>query len=376
MAPQPKIQECARVSPGLNFESQFKRLIYACQDKKLRRDVLKYFRYHPLLKVHDIARSFYMLTALEEGKDLSLDFLNLSQEPSGAVSLFRYGGFPWYGLPYPAEHAELGALLLRIAQFYPEIATSIEKMKEFQKALVTHEGSIFPSLWAQQRCRPLQEREKVGCAFFKDSSEYNFIDEKLGYWMKRTISSSAYVTGTGCRSGVGAYYFGDVGIASYGPIYGEIGFGISGIVKNFYGDERGASFLSSVTIPHTRKTGFTYLEDAHLGNLVGHHIYFSEQGCRVFSQLHGSSPQASYLLFCKGKSCQVVGGPKLRAASFDSYKGPSEEVIILGNESLHILSSSARMEIFALERSLWGSQFMLRFPYTKGVLSLEFVKPK
>ncbi len=390
MGSQLRLQECIEVFPHLNFDSQVKQLIYACQDKNLRNFVFKFFRHHPLLKVHDIARAIYLLMALEEGQDLGLDFLKLQQELSGAVRLFCYGGFPWKGLPYPGEHAELGLLLLQISRFYDESLVHAKMMNSFQQAMFMHEATVFPALWSQEHTRSIKEKTTLSKSFLYQldqqiANEYSFTDPHLGFWMQRTRSSSAFISGSGCKSGIGAYYSGDVGIVNYGPCHGDIsdcsGFGLSGVVKEFSCTENNGittcSFLSSTSLPYPRLTGFTFLQDAYLGDKIRHTVNVSEKDCRVHSLLEEDLSNLTFSIFCKGKSCQVVEGPRLRSSSLDSYKGPTNDVIIQGErDSLRILSSSPHMEIFSLQgkERFWGSNFLINIPYKDASLSLVFEK--
>lgn len=391
MGLQLRLQECVEVFPHLNFDAQVRELIYACQNKELRDFVFKFFRYHPLLKVHDIARAIYLLMALEEGRDLGLDFLKLHQESSGAVRLFCYGGFPWKGLPYPGEHAELGLLLLQISRFYDESFHLAEKMGSFQQALFMHEETIFPALWSQETTRSVKEKTSLSRSFLYQldqqvANEFTLIEPDLGFWMQRTCSSSAFVSGSGCKSGVGAYYFGDVGVVNYGPCYGDIsdcqGFGISGIVKEFSCVEQVGeticSFLSSTSLPYTRSTGFPYLQDAHLGIHVRHDCRISGRTCQVRSFLiEENSDHLTFSIFCKGKICRVVEGPRLRSNSLDSYKGPANDIIIQGErDALRIVTSGCRMEIFSLhgKENFWGSNFLINIPYKDSCVSLIFEK--
>ncbi|AHK63056.1 hypothetical protein BOKEGFJH_00183 [Chlamydia avium] len=391
MGLQLRLQECIEVFPHLSFDAQVKELIYACQNKELRDFVFKFFRYHPLLKVHDIARAIYLLMALEEGQDLGLDFLKLQQELSGAVRLFCYGGFPWRGLPYPGEHAELGLLLLQISRFYDQSLKLAEMMGSFHQAMFMHEETVFPALWSQEITSPIREKTSLSKSFLYQLdqqiiNEYTSVEPTLGFWMQRTCSSSAFVSGSGCKSGIGAYYFGDVGVVNYGPCYGDIsdcqGFGISGTVKEFsFVENEGeieCSFLSSTSLPYLRSTGFSYLQDAHLGIRVRHNFWISGRKCKVKSLLEEEdSRNLTFSIFCKGKICQVVEGPRLRSSSLDSYKGPANDVIIHGErDSLRILTSSLRMEIFSLqgERSFWGSNFLINIPYQDACVSLVFEK--
>ncbi|MEF9519870.1 hypothetical protein SBV45_04855 [Chlamydia crocodili] len=390
MGSQLRLQECIEVFPHSNFDLQVKQLIYASQDKKLRNFVFKFFRHHPLLKVHDIARAIYLLMALEEGQDLGLDFLKLEQECSGATRLFCRGGFPWKGLPYPGEHAELGLLLLQISRFYDNSLKYAEKMNSFQQALFMHESTIFPALWSQEHTRSIKEKTTLSKSFLYQldqqvASEYSFTDPNLGFWMQRTRSASIFVSGSGCKSGVGSYYSGDVGIVNYGPCCGDIsdckGFGLCGMVKDFSILESQSvteiSFLCATAIPYSRITGFSYLQDAYLGSKIRHHIKISERQCEVLSLIEEDPCKSTFSIFCKGKSCQVVEGPRLRSSSLDSYKGPSNDVIIHGErDSLRILCSSPYMEIFSLQgkERFWGSNFLINIPYKDASVSVVFEK--
>lgn len=372
--------------PSLNFDSQVKRFIDACRDKGSRSSILKYFRYHPLLKVHDIARAIYLLMALEEGQDLGLSFLDLDILPSGGVRLFNRGGFPWQGLPYPAEQAELALLLLKIAEFYEDSASFAVDIARFQQVLFNHESIVFPSLWTQECGRASKEKTGLCTTLLYQldcqvDSEYQFSDNVLGLWVQRNRSFSAYVSGSGCKSGVGAYYLDDVGIVNYGPCYGDIsdcsGFGICGSPKEFSLDSNGTViFTSSTVLPCPRLTGFSYLQDAYLGAHVVHSVHVEESRCEVISLLE--DPQGmTFSIFAKGQGCQVVNGPRLRSRSLDSYKGPINDILLQGERmSLRIIASSSKMEIFSLEGGtrFWGSNFLISFPYTNGEIRVLFEK--
>ncbi|KTF28598.1 hypothetical protein cpL1_0633 [Chlamydia pecorum] len=390
MGSQLNLQEYGRVFPNPNFDLQLKLFICACQDKSLRQSVLKYFRYHPLLKAHDIARAVYLLIALEEGQDLGLGFLKLSQDLSGAVKLFSHGGFPWGGLPYPAEHAELGLLLLQVAEFYHESLSNAEKMSAFHQAMFTHEHGIFPSLWSQENTRSSLEKTSLSKSFLyrldqQVLPEYTFSDPNLGFWMMRTHSSSAYVSASGCKSSVCSYCWGDVGIIACGPSYGEIsdcqGFGLCGVAKEFscvvHNVSSEFSFLNSIAVPYPRLTGFSYLQDAYLGVKVRHQINVSEKQCQVRSFIQEPSERISFSVFCRAKHCQVVNGPKLRSNSLDSYKGPTNDVLLVGDQgAIRVLSAAPRMEIFSLqgEESFWGGNFLINIPYRDSEVLLVFEK--
>lgn len=390
MGLQSRLQHCIEVSQNSNFDSQVKQFIYACQDKTLRQSVLKIFRYHPLLKIHDIARAVYLLMALEEGEDLGLSFLNVQQYPSGAVELFSCGGFPWKGLPYPAEHAEFGLLLLQIAEFYEESQAYVSKMSHFQQALFDHQGSVFPSLWSQENSRLLKEKTTLSQSFLfqlgmQIHPEYSLEDPALGFWMQRTRSSSAFVAASGCQSSLGAYSSGDVGVIAYGPCSGGISdcyyFGCCGIAKEFVCQKSHQtteiSFLTSTGKPHPRNTGFSYLRDSYVHLPIRCKITISDKQYRVHAALAEATSAMTFSIFCKGKNCQVVDGPRLRSCSLDSYKGPGNDIMILGeNDAINIVSASPYMEIFALQgkEKFWNADFLINIPYKEEGVMLIFEK--
>ncbi|WP_201456817.1 hypothetical protein [Chlamydia sp. 17-3921] len=390
MGPQLKLQEYNKALPSPNFDLQLKLFICACQDKNIRQFVLKSFRYHPLLKAHDIARAVYLLMALEEGEDLGFSFLKLRQELSGAVKIFSHGGFPWGGLPYSAEHSELGLLLLQISEFYDESLSCARKMADFQQAVFNHEGSVFPSLWSQENSRSFQEKTTLSKSFLyrldqQVLSECSFKDLGIGFWMSRNCSSSAYVSASGCKSSIGSYLWGDVGIVAYGPCYGDIsdcqGFGLCGVAKEFSYFERESSiefsFLSSTAVPCSRLTRFSFLQDAYLGIKVRYQINFSEKQCQIRSFLQEPSQVTTFSIFCNGKHCQVVNGPRLRSSSLDSYKGPTNDIIIMGDQgSMRVFSAAPCMEIFSLQGKdrFWGSNFLINIPYRDDEILLVFEK--
>ncbi len=363
----------------MNFESQISHLIHASRDKKSIETVLRLFYHHPLLRVHDIARAIYLLLALENGKDIPLDFLRLSIAEQGYMRLFQQSGFIWGGLPYPAEQAELGLLLIQIADFYEESRQYVEKIRSFQQALFSHSGDLFPSLWSQEISRPIRERSQLCHAFLSKLEDplqhmYTWFDAHLGFWMHRKGDSSAYVSGTGCKSGVGGVFFHDVGIVNCGPCSGELGeegvFGISGLAKQFsysQGDTTSISFHSNMVHPDLRNTGFMYLKDARQGTPIQHHVCIQDHRYSVVSTLEEPMPTASFSIFCKGSSCVIdKEGPRLRVSSLDSYKGPSKEIFIYGQDAaLRLTLSSVKMQVFALpgDHRFWGSHFLVNIPY-------------
>ncbi|SPN73549.1 hypothetical protein C10C_0379 [Chlamydia serpentis] len=390
MGLQSGLQKCIEVSQNLNFDAQVKQFIYACQDKALRKSVLKTFRYHPLLKIHDIARAVYLLIALEEGEDLGLNFLNMQQHGSGAVELFSRGGFLWRGLPYPAEHAEFGLLILQISEFYEEIRACVSKIGSFQQAMFDHQGVVFPSLWSQEYSRPLKEKTGLSQSFLLQLGiqilpEYDLMDPALGFWMQRTRSSSAFVAASGCQSSLGAYYSGDVGVIAYGPCSGDISdccyFGGCGVAKEFYCQKSSEiteiSFLSSTGIPHPRNTRFSYIQDSYADVPLSCHITVSDKQCRVDAIFDKKTPATTFSIFCKGNSCQVIDGPRLRSYSLDSYKGPTNDITILGqNDIMNISCVGTYMEIFALQgkEKFWNADFLINIPPKEDRVTLIFEK--
>ncbi|MBQ8498333.1 hypothetical protein [Chlamydia sp.] len=374
---------------GKNFDLQSKYLIELFQNKKLRKTAVRYFLHHPLLRVHDIARAAYLLAALEEGFDLGYQFLCMHQAQSGAVLLFHKAGFLWGGLPYPGEHVEMAMFLSRISEFYDEGRESVERMMTFQQALFSHERKIFPALWSQEGTRSEQATTVSKLPFYQKEESFQdcmrLTENSLGFWMRRTASFSAYVSGSGCKSGVGAFFSGDVGVVNYGPCIGDpgecLGFGLCGGVKEFFCEERNEettiTFSASLSSPCSRITGFPHLQDALFGTESRHCIDISENKCYIRSYLKEENPEVFFTVFCKGVQCQVSNGPKLRTGAPDSYKGPARDIFIKGEkESIRILSSSPYMEIFSLqgEDRFWGSSFLVNLPYTQNNVNVLFEK--
>ena len=76
-----------------------------------------------------------LLAASRCGAGGAPDSLNLYELHSGAIGLFRWGFFPWGGLPYPFEHARLGILLMGLGQL-----ERAQRMAAWQRQMVDHRG--------------------------------------------------------------------------------------------------------------------------------------------------------------------------------------------------------------------------------------------
>ncbi|WP_213357832.1 hypothetical protein [Chlamydiifrater phoenicopteri] len=368
------------------FEENIKILLEAYYDESKRGSILKAFKKHPILKAHEIAAAAYMLSSLEEGIDLDFSFLNLESSNSGAVKLFRYGGLPWGGLPYPREHAELGLMLLKIGEFYDEARDRAQAMIAYQQALFTHEEKVLPSLWTQGGNYKEKEVTRVSKSFLyqmgeKPFSEYSFVDHELGFWMRRSLSSAAFISASGCKSGMGAFLVGDSGVISYGPHEGEIdhclGFGLASLVKSFVINEGKdaveASFISRASKTSSDRSRYRVFTNSGIGPHVSSHVVIAENSF-LFESVKMEHSSHTFSLFFKGKTCSVSGGPALRATAPDSYRGPMSSIIIRGErDGVRLTFSSARDEIkiFSLNggADFWGADFLVNVSYKESKIA-------
>nr|WP_213318469.1 hypothetical protein [Chlamydiifrater volucris] len=366
-----------------SFEESVRVLLGAYYNESKRRSVLNLFKRHPVLKAHEIAAAAYMLSSLEEGVNLDFSFLGLDSFESGAVKLFRYGGFSWGGLPYPGEHAELGLLLLKIGEFYDEARERAKSMIPFQQSLFTHEERVLPSLWTQGGNYREKEVTRVSKSFLyqmdkKPFSEYSFMDKELGFWMRRSLSSAAFIAASGCKSGMGAFLIGDTGVITYGPHEGEIdlchGFGLASLAKSFSiregEDFIEASFVSRASKLSSNRSRYKSFTDSGIGPHVSSKVIVSENFFTFESMMMESSLH-TFSLFFKGKTCSVSGGPALRATAPDSYRGPMSSIIIRGAREgvrLTFLSACDDIKIFSLNGGpdFWGADFLVNVSYKES----------
>ncbi len=133
----------------------------------------------PLLEEHELIHAAYVLLSKRIGRERPLP--QFSQHPSGALTFFEKGIFPWGSLPYPREHAELGCILSEMDQ--EECHEIVHKMAQFQLATLDHQKRPIHTLFHQEKGCRYEELEKAVDLFFLQtrieiSSDHRFVDEK------------------------------------------------------------------------------------------------------------------------------------------------------------------------------------------------------
>ncbi|MEG0036687.1 MAG: hypothetical protein RSB82_02525 [Victivallaceae bacterium] len=385
----------------LNYESDIKTLL-SLSDSKCYSRILD-FKYHPVLKVHELAYALYLSYLSDEDFRLE-DRTVFNKTEQGTILLFERACFLWGGLPYLAEYAELGLILLRLSQRDEKYLSVIQNMIAYQQAVFDHRGVVFPTLYRQGIGRNLKEITNI-CRLFMERfgvetrTDYRFSDKELGFWMTRSSDFSSYVCASGCKSGMGAFLKGDIGIIGFGtqstPPEDTSGFGIAGFSGDFVTEdvdenefmENGTlfkvSYHFSAASPSDKPSGFRFLRDSAL---PGERFYcqtnVSPKSYQVFLGRKELQPKDSYgiSVFCIGRSCRIEGGPSLRANSLDSYKGPMKPVILTGDSGDMVVGCSGTevMEIFSLQGndSFWGADFIIVFKDLKGPFNIFFQNEK
>lgn len=364
------------------YEDKLKKLLDAFVYNENLNFILNVFENDSLIKIHEIGKALYLLISFKCCPYKSYDALDINFTKKRTVCLFARANFIWGALPYPAEQAELGSLLLQLSIYnskYKEIALD---MLDFQQASLTHKCEVFSSLFVQSISRNFDDINRASHIFLSKMNvsyleDYFFIDEEIGFMMLRNKESSAYITGSGCKSSLGAFLFKDVGIVALGPHQGvpESGeeFGISGKAHyfQFFQNEKSTNiaFSSSLSSISKRNTNFQFLKDSSFSfskvnicaeiSLLKYFIDIEFVNC--------SKENSFFSLFCKAHTCSIFKGPCLRAYSLDSYKGPVNDVILRGlnGESIiiELFGGSKNLQIFSLpgDNTFWGANFLMLF---------------
>jgi hypothetical protein len=171
-----------------------------------------------LLQEHELLHAYAYLLAKRER--LPFPPLNIEQAESGCVLLIRSHFFPWAGLPYPQEHAELGWLLLQTGEepFY-KIACN---MAAFQYATLDHDKRPLFAIYRQEAVGKYGELCEANRTFFAAlpadiKKGPSFFDAELGIVSLRRDEETFFSSASGCKSGIGALLFRDVGILNFAP---------------------------------------------------------------------------------------------------------------------------------------------------------------
>ena len=215
------------------------------------------------MEEHELAQALFALQCKSSG--LPIPAVQLDQNQSGAIPLFRRGGYPWGALPYPKEHAELGRALALLG--YEE---SARKVAQWQKNTLDHRGKPIHSLFLQEGGCGYSELEAANQQLFEAVHEEIGLDETVtdpdfGLLGKRTQESTILSVASGCKSGMGVFLCQNGGIVNYGPQLlpvGECsGFGIAGRPQNLRLTDETLSYRTQVAAPNSRRTGFSHLKD-------------------------------------------------------------------------------------------------------------------
>lgn len=363
------------------YEMRLKRLLQAFISGKDSIFFLNLFKDDALISIHEIGQALYTLLFFECFPSKNIDILQLNFTKRKTVCLFKQANFIWGALPYPAEHAELGSLLMQLSVYNEKYKETTENMLAFQQASFTHKQEIFSSLFAQSLSRNQKDVNRAGNIFLSTMKQsclkdYVFVDEDIGFIMLRNDNASAYVSGSGCKSSLGAFLFKDIGIVSWGPHRGipekGEGFGISGnpLYFRFYKYEETVKVLfdSPLSSVSERETGFRFLKDSSFSlSRVKVAVEFSLLKYSIDMEFINCSCENSFFcLFCKAHVCSIIKGPRLRAYSLDSYKGPINTVVLEGidKETLKIEGiGGEEMQIFSLpgNDTFFGANFLMLF---------------
>ncbi len=275
--------------------------------------------------------------------------------------------FPWGGLPYPFEHAKLGRELITKGNI-----EDAQKMATFQQATLDHKLKPILSLFRQDRGYSQAELEEANSSFFEAAGiamnpTYQYVDPTLGIVARRDAEHAMICLGSGCKSGMGAYFAGDSAVLNFGPQLTPLGdcsgFGLAGRAQNVKAEETFLSYQCRLAAPHNRDTGFPWLEDSgYAGAWIESACNIESDQMKVECQLEGFRPHTDFLFtfFVKAEACLVAGSHKLNPRSLDRYQGPPQtvvcnDVLITPEQGFH----SMKVLPLAGDESYWSADFMI-----------------
>lgn len=334
----------------------------------------------PLLKEHELLQAAYALLA-----QCPPNF-TFSPLASGAIPLFKQGFFLWRGLPYPQEHAQLGALLAQLND------PQAHAMVRFQEATLDHTKKPIASLFRQEEGGNEPSLQKANDSFFKSvghipSETFQFADHELGMVARRTGVGTVVCMASGCKSGMGAFINRDAGIINFGPQLAPFencsAFGLAGRAQKIDLQDLSHQFMLSsichLASPYMRETGFSHIKDSGYSGvwmktrMVGNVSELSIES--TFETLHPLD-SCRFIFFGKGESCWVRGLHKLSPRSLDRYQGPVQGVALVGKEGkvqIETPKGSVGLEVIPLagDENYWGADFMIT--YTLNASKVNFL---
>lgn len=332
----------------------------------------------PILYEHELLQAAFALLSKRTG--LKPFKPQVSPLESGAVPLFRKNFFPWGGLPYPKEHAELGYLLSHLGD--EEMNNIVLRMAHFQEATLDHNKKPILSLFHQEGRGPLHSLEKANELFFdvvcpSPAETLHFTDHELGMVVRRNASSTLLTLGSGCKSGMGAFLHHDAGIINYGPQFLPLGdcsgFGLAGSAQkpqiNDEGEWFSFSYLCRLAAPSPRRSTVSDLQDSGYSGLwMEAAVGGSLEGISIHTCFEGMAPlnKIVFSFFGKGEVCSVSGTHLLKPRSLDRYQGPADSLFFLGKKGgvrLDPLEGSTHLEVIPLagDESFWGADFLASY---------------
>jgi hypothetical protein len=327
----------------------------------------------PLLQEHELLQASFALLAQQKG--LNWPKFPHQMLPGGAIPLFHRGFFPWKGLPYPKEHAELGFCLVKLGDLQ-----TARRMACYQEATLDHSKQPAYSLFMQEGFRLRKALQNANSRFFEalghtPSNHFQFADHELGMISRRTETSTVICVGSGCKSGLGLFLYQDAGILNWGPQTSPIGksdgFGLAGRAQEVglldAEDHFELSYRCRLSAPLHRKTGFSHLQDSAFSGqwleakLSGN---LEKMDCRLhFHQLKTS--KSTLMLFGQGESCLVAGSHRLKSCSLDRYCGPTQSIQLVGTLGKVGVDCEGidHMEIIPLasDENYWGADFLIAY---------------
>lgn len=331
-------------------------------------DEIKKIGRSPFLEEHELALAAYALLSKQSK-------VTLKPLSSGAIPLFSRGFFPWGGLPYPRDHAHLGALLVRLGML--EMA---QEMARFQQATFDHRKLPIHSFFSQESGLSYGDLIAAKQIFFEAldlsiADQTRFFDYELGIAQERTLEKTVLCLGAGCKSGMGAFLYRDAGFVNFGPQLAPAwdckGFGLAGRPSKLAltEDPKGfsLSYKTRLAAPHPRETGYNGLSDSgYSACWIEARMESSQDTLSCACDFKGSRPleTLTFSFFGKGEACLVAGCHKLNPHSLDRYQGPAQLIELKGKEGSTFLRPDggfSHMEVIPLagDDSFWGSDFLI-----------------
>lgn len=332
----------------------------------------------PFMEEHELLQGAFALLA--QRRQLKAYSPKLVPAKSGAVPLFHKSFFPWGPLPYPKEHAQLGALLAQLND--PEMRAIAQGMVPYQQATLDHTLTPIAALFRQEGHGLNSALREANTLFFeslsvKPAQTSHFSDECLGLVAKRDAEGTLVCTASGCKSGMGTFLYKDAGILNYGPqglnVGNCSGFGLAGLGQKIrlQDDESyfSLSYLTRLAAPSGRRCAITQLNDSdYSASWMEAALEGGLEGIANRVRFEGLAIQTPILFsfFGKGEVCTISGLHQLRPRSLDRYQGPPDTLLFSGQEgSVRIgpLEGSSHLEVIPLagDESFWGADFLATF---------------